>query len=366
MTALPDARETLLLRAALGDGPAALADWERWRALVPLDDAPGDSVGLIPLLYRNLRRLGVDAAATARYAGVYRHSWAANRLAFRATAEVLAALGDAGIETLVLKGAALALGHYRDAGARPMSDVDVMVPRGRVAEARGVLATAGYAMTGSERELALGHSVPFVDARGRNLDLHWHISGEARQPGADEPFWRAAVPLAVEGVATRALAPTDLLYHVIEHAHASNNAHLRWAADAVTVLRGGGIDWARLIAHARARRMVLAVRAALGWLRDALGAGVPDAPIAELEAAPIAWVDRLEYHGRLSANPYSFGRILVRLWCQHRRASPARGLGLAAGFPGYLGAYYDVDSPWRLPALGLRRGLRRIRSHGLL
>jgi hypothetical protein len=30
---------------------------------------------------------------------VYRHSWAANRLAFRATAEALAALGDAGIET---------------------------------------------------------------------------------------------------------------------------------------------------------------------------------------------------------------------------------------------------------------------------
>jgi hypothetical protein len=82
-------------------------------------------------------------------------------------------------------------------------------------------------------------------------------------------------------------------------------------------------------------------------------------------AAPIAWIDRLEDDGRPSANPYSFGRILLRPWCQHRRASPARGIELAAGFPGYLGTYDDVATPWRLPALGLRRGLRRIRGHGL-
>jgi hypothetical protein len=77
------------------------------------------------------------------------------------------------------------------------------------------------------------------------------------------------------------------------------------------VLRGGGVTWARLVAHARARRMVLA------------------------EAAPIAGI---EDDGRPSANPYSFARILLGPW---------------------------VATPWRLPALGLRRGLRRIRGHGL-
>jgi hypothetical protein len=53
------------------------------------------------------------------------------------------------------------------------------------------------------------------------------------------------------------------------------------------------------------------------------------------EAAPIAGI---EDDGRPSANPYSFARILLGPW---------------------------VATPWRLPALGLRRGLRRIRGHGL-
>jgi hypothetical protein len=366
VTALPDAGETLLLRAALGDGPRALADWEAWRARVSLANVAGDSVGVVPLLYRNLRRLGVSAAETAGYASVYRHAWAANRLAFLATADVLRTLAGAGIDTMVLKGAALALAYYRDAGARPMNDIDVMVPAARVTDAMRVLGAAGFITSGTERDLALGHSIPFVDARRRNIDLHWHLSDEARHAGADDDFWRAAVPLVVEGVATRALAPADLLHHIVIHAHASNTAHLRWAADAVMVLRGGAVDWARVVRLARERRAILPVRTALAWLRGALDAPVPAEVLGELAAAPVAWIDHLEYAQQRSARKYTFSKVLLRLWCGHRRSTRAGGVALALGFPGYLGRYYGVSSPWRLPALGVERGLRRIRTHGFL
>jgi hypothetical protein len=220
-------------------------------------------------------------------------------------------------------------------------------------------------MTGTARDLALGHSVPFLDARRRNLDLHWHVSGEAGHARADDRFWRAAVALEVEGVPTRSLAPTDLLYHVLEHAHASNLDHLRWAADAMKVLQGAAVDWPRLTSLARERRTVLPMRAALGYLRGALGGPVPAEALGALDAVPVTWLDRLEYENWRAARRYTFGKVILRLWCWHRRSSTATGVRLALDFPGYLGRYYDVASSWRLPALAVQRGFRRIRTHGL-
>jgi hypothetical protein len=366
VTALPGVTETLLLRAALGDGDRAIADWQAWRGRVDFDDVRGDAVGLVPLLYRNLRRLGVEPAAVARYASVYRHTWAANRLAFQATAEVLATLGAAGIDTLVLKGAALALGYYRDAGARPMNDVDVLVPSARIGDAIAVLHAAGFTTTAPAHALARDHSIPFVDRRRRNIDLHWHVAGDACHARADDEMWRAARPLTVEGVATRCLGPTELLYHIVVHAHDSNTAHLRWAADAMKVLAADGIDWDRLVGLARARHTVLPVRLALGYLAGSLDAAVPDAVLRALAQAPIGWLDRTEHRHQLEGNKYTFAKVLLRHWCRHRRSTAATGAALAAGFPAYLARYYGVESVWRLPRLGVVRGLRRIRDRGLV
>jgi hypothetical protein len=366
MSRLPTGAETLLLRAALGDGPGALADWNAWRARVAFADLRGDAVGLVPLLYRNLRRLGVPAAELGRYAGVYRHTWAANRLALQTTGEVLALLERAGVETVVLKGAALALGVYHDAGARPMNDVDVLVPRARLPLAMTVLAAAGFTTNGVERAVARDHSLPFVDARQRNIDLHWCVAGDATHDGADDELWRAAQPFTVGAATTRTLAPADLLYHIVVHAHASETAHLRWAADATKVLQAGPIDWPRLVALAHRRRMVLPVRAALDYLARALDAPVPPEVRAELAAAPVGWIDRVEYRHQLAIGHYPVAKVLVRLWCGHRRASAARGPALVQSFPAYLRRYYETGDTWRLAARAVGRGLRRMRRDGLL
>jgi hypothetical protein len=360
MTA-PRADQLLLLRAALGVGADALEAWATWRARVDVEKLDRESVRLLPLLYRNLRRLGVDAAATARYASVYKQTWALNRMLFHAGAGVLAALARQQIDTLVLKGAALALLHYQDVGARAMEDVDVLIAPARRREAQAVLVAHGFraAVETGPAFVAGYHSCGFKNAAGRAIDLHWFASGEARRPGADDDLWRRSVPLLVDGVPTRALAPTDLLYHVLAHAHASVDPHLRWMADAMTLLRAG-VDWDALVALARARRFARPVADALARLSADLGADVPLPVVAHLAAEPLGWIDRLELRQR--RDRYAVGDVLLRLWSWHRRSAPEEGPALLASFPRFLCSYYDVASAWQLPSLGVSRAWRRLRN----
>jgi hypothetical protein len=335
----PDAQETLLLSAALERGPHAIAAWQRWREANDFDGLDGESVRIVPLLYRNLARQGVPADATLRYASVYRHTWAANRLCFKACARALGLFREAGIETLLLKGAAMTLLHYRDSGVRSMADVDVLVRPERARDAAAILAAEGWRGPDVGALFPMLHAAGHRDAHGHGIDLHWYAALDARWPGADAAFWEAAVPVRFEWIETRALAPTDLLYTVLAHGYGSFAPHLRWAADAATLVRDAAIDWPRLVRLAETRRLVRAVHAQLAWLRARLGVAVPDEVMAQLASSAVPWIDRLEHAHWTSARPFTPEKVLLRLWCWYRRTTDARGLALALGFPGWLRSY---------------------------
>ena len=126
---LDPVHERMLEVALLRDGRAG----ERWRALrreIDLDDLwDGKALDLLPMVYRGLTDEAADDPDLPRLRGVHRRTWFANQLRFQALGRGLRLLTDAGVETLVLKGAAWALTAYPDAGLRPMHDCDVLVPR---------------------------------------------------------------------------------------------------------------------------------------------------------------------------------------------------------------------------------------------
>lgn len=366
IAALPSDEQRLLLRAALLDGAPARRAWLDWQARTNLETIDLESARLLPLLYDNLRRHGVAEAPLARYASVYRRTWAKNRLLFLRGAEVITALERSGVGTLLLKGAALALRHYASPALRAMEDLDLLVPRAQLDTARAVLAARGFSSTADERP-SLRHSLNLADGRGGRIDLHWYASAEARRPGDDDELWRTAVPVQIEGVRSRALDPTFQLYHVCAHAYLSEARHVRWLADAyVLSTSSAAIDWPRLIACARARRFVLPLTAALHELRHILDVSIPRSALAALTATRIALVDRLEHTHRTSARRYAAGKILLRMWCDHRRSSPVKGAACVAAFPDYLMRYYRVRTPRRLLTVAVTRTLRRIRESGFI
>lgn len=95
--------QMLLLRAALLDGEAALEAWRRWREGADLDGVDPGSFRLLPVLWHDLSRLGVDDPILERCRGIFRHAWSKNHLLLHRVRPVLAALEDSGIRALVLK-----------------------------------------------------------------------------------------------------------------------------------------------------------------------------------------------------------------------------------------------------------------------
>ncbi|MGI8927594.1 MAG: nucleotidyltransferase family protein, partial [Tepidiformaceae bacterium] len=239
----PTAREELLLRAATGRPAEALNAWGRWLATGSLDESDAiESYSLLPAVYRNLQRLGADAPELARLKGIYRHTGYQNHLLLRAAADAVATLAAAGIETVVLKGAALLLLTYRDVGLRTMNDVDILVRPGHALAAGRALREAGWtcAFPGQRFEgaVAVLHAAGFTAPGLRSLDLHWAMLEECCYAGADDAAWAAAVPFSFEGVATRSLCATDLLLHVCVHGSRGSPAHvIHWVADAIAILR---------------------------------------------------------------------------------------------------------------------------------
>jgi hypothetical protein len=179
----PTAQQELLLRAALLPGAAAQAAWQQWRTEVDVEEDHLDlgSFRLLPLVYHNLHKQGIDDPLMGRLKGMHRRAWVMNQLQFQACTQVLQSFHAAGIATLVLKGAALLCRYYPDQGVRPMGDFDVLVPKRQVVQAIEVLDQLGWQPVGHPREgltpdyFAIRHAQGFANPTGRQLDLHWHV-----------------------------------------------------------------------------------------------------------------------------------------------------------------------------------------------
>ena len=100
-------------------------------------------------------------------------------------AHVTAALEDAGVPSILLKGPALARWLYRDPGERRYIDVDLLVPHAKLARAEELLAAQGFSRSG--RETIPGdwprHAHNWLHPSGSILDLHYTLFGAAVAPG---------------------------------------------------------------------------------------------------------------------------------------------------------------------------------------
>lgn len=310
----PTVEQELLLRAALHEGPDAIAAWEAWRQRMTLDDSDYPSHRLLPLVYRNLAALGYEDPDLGRMRGYLRRTLYANHVLFAAAAGEIAALNAVGIDTLVLKGAPLALLHYDSVGLRPMADVDVLVPNDRALDAIAHLRGRGWSPVETERpeeRLLLRHSVGFRNADGGSIDLHWHA---VLQPARDDELWASAVTFELAGVSTRTPCATDSLLLVIVHAlmHWGALGGIRWVPDAVTLLRSPreAIDWDRLVAEARRRRVTVAARAGLAYL-DGLVGSVPEGVLPALAASRATPLERLAFRAAGVAGSQAAHAVLL-------------------------------------------------------
>lgn len=367
----PTREQELLLRAALLQGEPALHAWQHWRMQVNLEqERDAGTYRLLPLVYHNLRALGLDDPLMSKLRGIYRREWYKNQMLFHTIAEVLRLFHAAGIETMILKGAALTLLYYKDYGLRPLGDFDVLVPTVKRRAAIEVLTQAGWKPISHPVEKLTGavldvrHAWGFANERQHQFDLHWHVLMQCCYPNANDDFWADAVPVQVADVPTRALNPTDQLLHACVHGAAWNYVPpLRWIADAMVILNASHseVEWARLIAQAEKRRLILPLRRALTYLRDSFGVAIPAHVLMEMGKVRVSDVERKLYNA-VTAKPTWLGGLPVR-WYRHLfdlevtgETNPAQKL---IGFLRYLQRAGAMDS-WQLLTWAISRTIVRI------
>ena len=120
----------LLLRAALLEGEAARAAFTAWLATNPPADIrtlDEPDRRLLPLVASRLEPLGVRHPLLTAAARLRRRTAERNEQLLRTAGGIVSFLGEAGVETLVLKGVPLLLEYYQAPDLRPMSDVDLLV-----------------------------------------------------------------------------------------------------------------------------------------------------------------------------------------------------------------------------------------------
>lgn len=354
----PTPEQELLLQAALGNREQAIAAWERYYEEQGLDHLDEGSFRLLPQVYRHLHSFGYDAPIMGRLKGIHRMAWCKNQLLFHEIAGVARDLQEAGIPTMLLKGGALSLAVYRDRGARPMRDLDLLVPSADANRALQLLGSKGWSSTlGHDLYLTpkhqrYRHAIELVNRTDRRVDLHWHLLYHARSEAADASFWKEAWPLEFDGAQTRVLPPTLQLLHTLVHGLEGNAiSPVRWVCDAVMTIRSTKISWEQLVDVACQHDVVSPVRDAMHYLHETFEVPVPRSILWRLEREPVGRFTKLEYRRHLLPqrlhspwvtliSNYQVYFRGVQDWSLPRRL---------AGFPDYLAFFFRLPGSSHLP-----------------
>ena len=326
--------QELLLKAALFSGEDALEAWSKWRDAVDWEGhlEPG-SFRLLPLLYNNLHKHGVDDSAMGKLKGIYRQAWSKNQTLFHEMAKVIEFLQNAGIKTMLLKGASLSLLYYKNNGSRPMADIDVLVPLKQARLANELLQKAGWTsplpLTGLD--LIYGHAIQLRNRLDKEFDLHWRPFNGC-QDEYEKDFWDGAIPVKMAKVDSMSPNPTDMLFHVIIHGVAWNPVPpIRWIADAITLINSDDftIDWQRLINTAQRHHLNLRLKKRLQYLHDNFHPSIPPSVMKTIINLPVYYLEKIEYRfiisNRDNESSSPFAAFCCHL-CRFRRLNAGKSI----------------------------------------
>lgn len=365
----PTKEQQLLLRAALLQGSEAINAWNMWKSVVDVDRSDSGSQRLFPLLYQNLLTHEMRDPLMNRLGGTYRLTWYKNQTLFHNATYLLRSFHDAGIETMILKGAAMTLLHYKDCGLRLADDFGILVRAEQAQEAIDILTDLDWvtrpsvALTASY--FSTRHAHVFENIAGHQVDLQWHLLPDCCYADVDDMLWERAIPTELHGVSTCALNPTDqLLYTCAQGAAWSLPPLPQWAADAMMILRTQNtkIDWGSLVDQAQECGLSLQLSDSLHYLHDQLDAPVPPGILERAQGVPASRIERMEH--RFRTHPPRLLGGLSRIWFCFLRTVQTTDKTIPwfrlAGFPRFLQRTWALDHLWQVPFCAIFKGIRRI------
>jgi hypothetical protein len=257
------------------------------------------SFGLQPFLVHHLPSQ-LSLSRQAEYSAKFRYARLERVLLY-----VTLALEEAGVQSIALKGPALAARLYPEPWMRPSSDLDMLVRRAELAKALETLEGLGFKLDRKIAEVGsqAGHHVCVVGERTL-VELHFTTAGRFRfvsRLDVDALFERAT-RTELGGSSVSVLEPVDELIHLCSHAFDHAFQGLKWLLDLKLFVLAYRIDWREVLARARAIGITAPVGIALREAR-ALGALVPQWVIESMRVSAVR-----------SALPHLLSRCESRTW----------------------------------------------------
>jgi Uncharacterised nucleotidyltransferase len=283
--ALPTSGQTRLLRVCLLSAEAARANWEEWlrgaaRPGDRLRDPRGGFKRLLAFLGYRLREQHIEVDAGLR--GQLRAARVREQLRADAVRDVcrsaLAALSEAGVQAVVLRGVMAAGTLYPDPSLRHCHDLDLLVSAELLEAAARVLEAEGCSRVAPRL---------FRHASGFPICLHQALFRIGAFNTRLDDVAGETVPAIVAGAQATLLTPAANLLHLCGHA-VTTGSHVtpNWAVDAWLLLdRHPELRWEAVVDWASRGALAGPLAATLGYLAGELDAGVPPGVLGALAAA---------------------------------------------------------------------------------
>jgi len=331
--------------------------------------------GVAPLLHRALQSGGALAQlpehVRTRLEQERRATAMLNMRKYGEFRRIAQALRERNIPLIALKGLHLADRVYPDISLRPMSDLDILVPRSEVERAIAAVQSVEYGFEEDVSDSARGMlatkcNIGLAHRRlGLWLEIHWTLaeSGDCYAPPMEE-IWRRATPGRIGDADVQVMSPEFVLLHVCAHLACNHvfGFDLRALCDIAAIVQAQpGPDWEIVADQGRRHGWTRGVAVALRLAHEHLGADIPAQTLAALGAdtlGPDLLADAMEHLFAFSGMPGELitapnllavggdatpGAKVAMLW--NRIFVPRSELSLLYGVPEHsprLGLYYAV------------------------
>ncbi len=226
---------------------------------------------IVPLVYLQLDRCASDLVPPEHLSNLKKHyleNVARNTLLTAELCRLIDSFAAAGIDAIPYKGPVLAQFAYGNIALRRFVDLDVIVKKSDVLEAREILLAEGYTPTKSlslnQQDLLLHnqHNLQFSRDNHRLIfELHWEVAPHlfAATVSSDQ-LWADLVTVEINGTVLKTLSAANLLFTLCVHGSRHLWERLGWICDVAELLARHTFDWTTLLkraAQADSERMFL-------------------------------------------------------------------------------------------------------------
>jgi hypothetical protein len=200
------------------------------------------------------------------------------------------------IPVLPFKGPSLAALVYGNLSLRHFRDLDILVHKRDILNAKTLLLSQGYCLRDQLTEaqettlLQSFHGYTFDRNDGRvTIDLHWRfVPNPFFFPLDLELLWERMEQVPFAGTTILSLPPEDLLLILCVHGAKDRWSRLIWVCDIAELIRAHGrMDWKRVIEQARTlsseRKLLLGLLLASALL----GAALPEEVMQRVQTNPV-------------------------------------------------------------------------------